>query len=105
MREHAAAGAAIVEGVPLLSDLTPAVRAHHERVDGRGYPDGLEESRIPLAVRIVSVADSFNAMIGNRPYRPPLAPTIALEQLRLHSGTQFDPNVVHAMIEVVNSRG
>jgi putative nucleotidyltransferase with HDIG domain len=104
MREHAAAGAQIVQDVPLLAELTPTVRAHHERVDGRGYPDGLEASQIPIVVRIVSVADSFNAMIGNRPYRPPLAPTIALEQLRLHSGTQFDPNVVSAMIEVVNRR-
>jgi len=102
MREHAAAGAAIVSEISLLAHLTPAVRGHHERVDGRGYPNALEGSEIPVAVRIVSVADSFNAMIGNRPYRSPMAPTAALEQLRIHSGSQFDPNVVSAMIEVVH---
>jgi putative nucleotidyltransferase with HDIG domain len=103
MREHAAAGAAIVGEIPLLAHLTPAVRSHHERIDGAGYPDGRAGSDIPIAVRIVSVADSFNAMIGNRPYRLPMPPTLALEQLRLHRDTQFDANVVAAMIEVVGT--
>jgi len=102
MRQHAAAGADIIANHALLAPLTPVVRGHHERVDGRGYPDGLTASEIPIMVRIVSVADSFNAMIGNRPYRLPLAPNVALEQLKKHSGSQFDPNVVAAMIDVVN---
>jgi putative nucleotidyltransferase with HDIG domain len=101
MRQHAAAGAAIVSEIPLLAHLTSTVRGHHERIDGLGYPDGRTAAEIPLAVRIVSVADSFNAMIGNRPYRLPMPPTVALEQLRLHTNTQFDANVVAAMIEVV----
>jgi putative nucleotidyltransferase with HDIG domain len=101
MRQHAAAGAAIVGGIPIVAHLTPAARSHHERIDGHGYPDGHIGSDIPLAVRIVSVADSFNAMIGIRPYRPPMPPTQALEQLRAHRDTQFDSTVVAAMIEVV----
>lgn len=104
MRQHAAAGAAIISEIPLLAHLTPAVRSHHERLDGEGYPDGRVGSEIPIVVRIVSVADSFNAMIGNRPYRLPMAPTLALEQLRQHCGTQFDANVVAAMIEVVGTQ-
>jgi putative nucleotidyltransferase with HDIG domain len=104
MREHAAAGASIVSEIPLLAHLMPAVRGHHERIDGRGYPDGHQASDIPLAVRIVSVADSFNAMIGNRPYRLPMPPTVALEELKAHRHTQFDANVVNAMIEVLAPR-
>jgi putative nucleotidyltransferase with HDIG domain len=104
MRDHAAAGAGIVKQIPLLAHLVPAVRGHHERIDGRGYPDGHQASDIPLAVRIVSVADSFNAMIGNRPYRLPMPPTLALEELKRHRDSQFDANVVNAMIEVVAPR-
>ena len=101
MRRHAEAGADLIRTIRPLEHLTPVVRAHHERIDGRGYPDRRAGSEIPIVARIVSVADSFNAMIGNRPYRLPMAPTAAIEQLKLHSGTQFDPNVVNAMIEVV----
>lgn len=104
MRHHAEAGAAIIVEVPLLAHLLPAVRNHHERFDGDGYPDKLSAESIPLAARIVSVADAFNAMIGRRPYRPPLAPSVALERLRETRETQFDPLVVDAMIEVVTSR-
>jgi putative nucleotidyltransferase with HDIG domain len=104
MRRHAEDGGAIITAIPLLAHHTPAVRGHHERIDGRGYPDGLATTRIPLAARIVAVADSFNAMIGNRPYRLPMRPTIALEELRRHAGTQFDPEVIDAMNDVLTNR-
>jgi putative nucleotidyltransferase with HDIG domain len=104
MRQHSAAGEAIVLEFPLLANLAPAVRSHHERVDGAGYPDGLKGEAIPREARIVAVADSFNAMIGRRPYRPPLAPSVALEQLIEGRGTQFDPEIVDAMIDVVTNR-
>jgi HD-GYP domain-containing protein (c-di-GMP phosphodiesterase class II) len=104
MRRHAEDGGAIITAIPLLAHHTPAVRGHHERLDGRGYPDGLSSSQIPLAARIVAVADSFNAMIGNRPYRLPMRPTVALEELRRHSGTQFDPDVIEAMNDVLTPR-
>jgi HD-GYP domain-containing protein (c-di-GMP phosphodiesterase class II) len=104
MRRHAEDGGAIITAIPLLAQHTPAVRGHHERLDGRGYPDGLAASKIPLAARIVSVADSFNAMIGNRPYRQPMRPATALEELRRHAGTQFDPEVIEAMNDVLTKR-
>jgi HD-GYP domain-containing protein (c-di-GMP phosphodiesterase class II) len=104
MRRHAEDGGAIITAIPLLAHHTPAVRGHHERLDGRGYPDGLRAAEIPLAARIVAVADSFNAMIANRPYRLPMRPTVALEELRRHSGTQFDPDVIDAMNDVLTKR-
>jgi HD-GYP domain-containing protein (c-di-GMP phosphodiesterase class II) len=104
MRDHAAEGARIIGRVPVLVPLVPIVRGHHERLDGRGYPDGLRLSAIPLASRIVSVADSFNAMIGRRSYRLPLSPTAALDELDRNRGTQFDPEVVEAMVRVVLGR-
>jgi HD-GYP domain-containing protein (c-di-GMP phosphodiesterase class II) len=104
MRRHAEDGGAIITAIPLLAHHTPAVRGHHERLDGHGYPDGLSASAIPLSARIVAVADAFNAMIGNRPYRLPMRPTLALEELKRHRGTQFDPEVIDAMIDVLNRR-
>ena len=104
MRRHAEEGARIVLGVPHVAYLAPAVRNHHERFDGNGYPDRLKWEAIPHVARIVSVADAFNAMIGRRPYRPPMAPSLALEQLVRGRGEQFDPDVVDAMIDVVTNR-
>jgi putative nucleotidyltransferase with HDIG domain len=103
MRLHAQVGGEMVSAIPSLAPMTPIVQGHHERVDGRGYPDSLSSSEIVLAARIVSVADSFNAMIGTRPYRLPMPPTAALSELVRHRGTQFDPRVVDAMIGVVTT--
>jgi HD-GYP domain-containing protein (c-di-GMP phosphodiesterase class II) len=104
MRDHAAEGGRIVDGVAQLRGLTPVVRAHHERLDGKGYPDGLRGSEIPMAARIVAVADSFNAMIGRRPYRLPMTPTAALDELERGRQTQFDPEIVEAMARIVLGR-
>jgi putative nucleotidyltransferase with HDIG domain len=101
MRAHAAAGEAIVRKVPALRAFAPAVRSHHERLDGRGYPDQLPSSAIPVMARVVAVADCFNAMIGRRPYRLPMAPSRALEELVAHRGTQFDPDIVDAMVTLI----
>jgi HD-GYP domain-containing protein (c-di-GMP phosphodiesterase class II) len=101
MRAHAAAGEAIVRRVPELRPFMPAVRSHHERLDGRGYPDGLRAGQIPLMARIVAVADCFNAMIGRRPYRLPMSPARAMEELVRSRGTQLDPEIVDAMVDVV----
>jgi putative nucleotidyltransferase with HDIG domain len=104
IREHTISGEAIVREDDRLAGFAVAIRSHHERLDGRGYPDRLEREAISQAVRIVTVADCFNAMIGRRPYRPPMPPSQALEQLDKHSGTQFDREVVEAMHQVVNPR-
>jgi putative nucleotidyltransferase with HDIG domain len=103
MREHVMTGFEIVSGHQHLRDFSPVVRSHHERFEGGGYPDNLDRARIPIAVRIVTVADSFNAMIGRRPYRTPLSPDRAMAELRRNAGTQFDPNVVAALIDVVGA--
>ncbi len=104
MRDHARAGAAIAQEIPLIVPFIPAVRSHHERFDGTGYPDRLKWEAIPRVARIVAVADAFNAMIGRRPYRPPLSPSAALEQLTAGRGDQFDPDIVDAMVDVVANR-
>ncbi len=101
MREHVLAGERILQDAPLLRPFGSIVRSHHERYDGLGYPDGLDGSRIPITVRIVSVADSFNAMIGTRAYRVPMSPARAIDELKRCKGSQFDPNVVDVMIDVV----
>lgn len=101
MRQHAMQGVHLLAEIHELERLVPAVRWHHERMDGRGYPDALDPASIPLVARIVSVADAFNAMVARRPYRAPLAPSFAIEQLKRHRGAQFDPAIVEAMIDVV----
>jgi putative nucleotidyltransferase with HDIG domain len=101
MRAHALVGESIVLGIPIIQHLSVAVRSHHERIDGKGYPDGIKGLRIPTIARLVAVADCFNAMIGRRPYRKPMPPSIALMELERHRGTQFDPEIVDAMIDIV----
>lgn len=103
MREHVLAGEKIVANTGALRQLTPIVRSHHERYDGLGYPDGLDRERIPVIARIVSVADAFNAMIVSRPYRRPMSPQQAIEELKRCCGTQFDPAIVAAMIDVAEA--
>lgn len=95
--EHPVIGARILG--PLLRDAPLAiaiVRSHHERVDGKGLPDGLKGDAIPPVVRIVSVADAFDAMTSERSYRPPLPVERALEELRTHRGVQWDSDAVDA---------
>lgn len=101
MREHVIHGEQMVRKIPQLHAFAAPVRSHHERVDGRGYPDGSAAKNIPLTTRVVTVADAFNAMIGRRPYRAPMSPMRAIEELDRNRGAQFDPDVVDAMIDVV----
>ena len=101
MRDHTVEGARLLANVERLRPFEIAARSHHERLDAKGYPDRLPAAELPIFVRIVTVADSFNAMIGRRPYRLPLSPAQAIEQLVRHRETQFDPTIVDAMIEVV----
>ena len=90
---------------PLLGEMPEAlniVRSHHERFDGRGIPDGLAGTEIPLEARIAAAADSFDAMTSDRPYRPGLSMDEALAEIARCSGTQFDPRVVDAILEAVD---
>ena len=98
MRRHSAVGAEMLAGVPGLEPVAPLVRWHHERWDGRGYPDGLRGEAIPLECRVICACDAFHAMSAERPYRPALAPAVALAELEAGAGEQFDPDVVHAVM-------
>jgi putative nucleotidyltransferase with HDIG domain len=98
MREHAAAGERILKEIPPLAGCAVIVRAHHERYDGTGYPDALVGIEIPFEARVLAVADAFHAMISERPYRQSIAPRDALDVIAAGRGTQWDPDVVDAML-------
>src|SRR5215217_7525423 len=104
MRCHSAWGAETLSGVPGLEVVATIVRFHHERWDGRGYPDGLAGPCIPLASRIIAVCDAFGAMTCDRPYRAGMDAGDALDELRSGAGTQFDPAVVDAFCEAVSTQ-
>jgi HD-GYP domain-containing protein (c-di-GMP phosphodiesterase class II) len=91
MQQHVLIGERILAPVRQFHDLAPAVRHHHERYDGRGYPDGLAGLAIPLLARVVAVADTYNAMTSSRPYRAAMEPAAAIEQLMTLAGEQLDP--------------
>jgi len=105
MRQHPAIGARILAATETLSHLASAVKAEHERFDGEGYPDGLRGADIPLASRITFVCDAYHAMTSDRPYRPALSAEAARAELREHAGTQFDPDVVDALLATLDTEG
>lgn len=104
MKKHPVIGAEIIGQIPFLKDVAPIVRHHHERYDGRGYPDGLKEEAIPLEARGLAVLDAFDAMISDRPYRQALPVGEALRRLLEASGTQFDPSIVEAFVALHDRR-
>ena len=91
--------------IGFLRPALPAIRHHHERFDGRGYPDGLSGEEIPLEARILAVADSYDAMTSSRPYRTPFTHEEAAAELRRCDGTQFDPHCVEAFLTVLGVEG
>jgi putative nucleotidyltransferase with HDIG domain len=101
IKQHPTLGARILREVPFLTPHLPIVELHHERPDGKGYPYGLRGDDIPLAARIVHVADAFDAMTGARAYRPGRPSAAAIEELRRHMGTQFDAPSVEALCAAV----
>ena len=101
MRQHPVLGEALLERTQGLLSIAPLVRSSHERWDGHGYPDGLAGDRIPLPARIVSGCDAFDAITEERGYGPRLPVREAVEELRRGSGTQFDPEIVDALCDVV----
>jgi HD-GYP domain-containing protein (c-di-GMP phosphodiesterase class II) len=105
MRDHSAAGQRILNQIPTLARCALIVRAHHERWDGLGYPDGLAGENIPFEARVVAVADSFHAMITDRPYRKAIPPRRALEILQSGRGTQWDPLIVDSMLGLFSATG
>jgi len=99
MKAHTTIGADLISHVKQLKPVVPAIRHHQERVDGRGYPDGLKGQEIPLAARIIAVVDTFDAMTTDRPYRKRLPDEVALAELQRYAGAQFDPEVVQAFLK------
>jgi putative nucleotidyltransferase with HDIG domain len=100
IRSHPAIAAQMLEHVPALRHYTQHVRAHRERMDSRGYPDGLAGADIPIAARIVAVADAFHAMVTEHPYRGAMTPNAALAELVRCRAQQFDADVVEAMLKI-----
>jgi GAF domain-containing protein len=103
MRRHPEIGARIVEPVRNLASVAPIIRAHQERFDGKGYPDGLKGEQIPKIARIISVADAYVAMTDDRVYRPARSKAQAIEELKRCSGSQFDPKVVAAFLQALEN--
>jgi HD-GYP domain-containing protein (c-di-GMP phosphodiesterase class II) len=100
MKQHAAIGAELLSPVPYLSGAIPIVLSHHERWDGKGYPDGLAGEDIPMGARIVSVADCYDAMTTMRVYHKADSAEIALNEILTNKGIRYDPDVVDAFFKI-----
>ena len=105
IKEHPIIGAEIVKRIWHNANAATIVLYHHERMDGRGYPEGLSGSDIPLLSRIIAVTDAFHAMTSKRAYRDAMPVEIAIRELEINKGTQFDPDVVEAFMEVLKRLG
>lgn len=104
VRKHPIVGAKIIKEIDSLAPIVPIVLHHHERFDGKGYPDGLSGEQIPIGARIVFLADAYDTMVSARAYRDMIPPELAISELRKNAGTQFDPKVVDAFIETLRKK-
>ena len=102
IRAHPELGVKILKQVEYFQKFIIAVRHHHERFDGKGYPEGLSGEKIPLIARIITIADAYDAMTSQRPYRKPLTCDEAIAAIKNGSGTQFDPAVVNAFLSIAH---
>jgi len=94
IKSHPEIGANIIADLSYLTNIADIIRHHHERYDGKGYPDGLSNGSIPLETSILIIADSFDAMTTDRPYRDALNMEDALNEIKINAGTQFNPDIV-----------
>ncbi len=101
IKMHPDKGASILRPIKQFQDVLPIIRCHHERVDGKGYPDGLKGDELPLLAKILCLADSYDAMVADRPYKKGLDKETAFSEIRQKTGTQFDPDAVKAFFAVV----
>lgn len=101
IKKHPLVGEGIVEPIELLQPIRPLIRHHHEWYNGKGYPDGLSGENIPLGARILAVADAYDAMKSDRPYRKALTEETAIRELKQGSGTQFEPKLVEVFLEIL----
>jgi HD-GYP domain-containing protein (c-di-GMP phosphodiesterase class II) len=100
IKSHPERGCRVLEPIPQLRGVLPGIRHHHERFDGKGYPDNLKGEEIPMLARIISVADSYDAIVSARAYRPARTKNFALDEVRQGAGAQFDPQVAQTMLEL-----
>ena len=105
LKGHPLRGVRLLGPIKQLSRIIPCIRHHHERLDGSGYPDGLKGERIPLWARILAVADAFDSMTSDRPYRKALSSEAAIDELKRCVMTQFDPEIVKTFIDILSGRG
>lgn len=102
MKKHTYIGSDILGHSPVFNNIIPIVKYHHEKYDGNGYPEGLKGNEIPLFARIISIADTFDAMTSTRSYRNALPIEVAKEEIKRCSGSQFDPEIVNAFLDILN---
>ena len=103
MKTHVDIGGEILKDFTLVERVAEGAKFHHERYDGKGYPNGLKGEEIPLNARIIGIADAFDAMTANRVYRKALDMEQVVAELKRCSGTQFDPGLVEIMLELIES--
>ncbi|MBA7494910.1 hypothetical protein ES702_05488 [subsurface metagenome] len=101
IKKHPLIGEGIIQPIELLQPIRPLIRHHHEWYNGKGYPDGLSGENIPLGARILAVADAYDAMKSDRPYRKALTEETAIQELKRGSGTQFEPKLVEVFLEIL----
>lgn len=104
IKEHPLIGAKILEGNPSLQQIQEIIKHHHERYDGQGYPSGLEGENIPFGARVIAIADSFQAMISDRPYRKGMEQEVAMRELVKNKGLQFDSKIVDVFLMICENR-
>ena len=101
IKAHPAKGETIIKSLPFLGEIPIWVRHHHERFDGKGYPDGIEGERIELGARILAIADTFDAMTSDRPYRKALSLEVTVEEIKRNKGSQFDPEIADCFLKII----
>lgn len=99
IKEHTIIGAEILKNITLIDHVKEVARSHHERYDGKGYPDGLKGEEIPLYARIIAIADSYDAMKSRKIYRNPLADEMIYNEILQSRGKQFDPDIADVFFE------
>jgi len=104
IKQHPVKGEEILKPIKGLERILPIVRSHHEKFDGSGYPDGLKGDEIPFLARLLCVADSFDSMTSDRPYRAPCTREYTLQELKQCAGTHFDPEIVEALLQILTNK-
>jgi putative nucleotidyltransferase with HDIG domain len=105
VKQHPSHGASVIAQIEEFADIADVVEAHHERIDGTGYPNGLRGDAVPWLSRMISIADTYDVMTSRDSYREPVAPAVAIAELRRVSGTQLDAELVETFIRVLESEG